>query len=75
MEIPSKICFYEADIRAKVTRNPTSKSMSEVNTKLESVHMDLWGPFPDILLQKKNGYMWTTTDQATGRLWTQFCRV
>lgn len=45
--------------------------MSEVTLKLERVHMDLWGPSPDISLQG-NRYMWTATDQATGGVWTDF---
>ena len=68
---PSKICFCEACIGAKITRNPSKKPISAVTEKLERVHMDLWGPAPDISLQG-NRYMWTATDQATGRVWTEF---
>ena len=68
---PTKICFCESCISAKITRNPSSKPMSEVTTKMGRVHMDLWGPSPDISLEG-NRYMWTATDQATGRVWTEF---
>ncbi len=39
---PTKICFCESFISAKITRNPSTKPMSEVTTKLGRVHMDLW---------------------------------
>ncbi len=68
---PTKICFCESCISAKITRNPSTKPMSEVTTKLGRVNMDLWGLLPDISLER-NRYIWTATDQATGRVWTEF---
>ncbi len=68
---PTKICFCESCISAKITRNLSTKPMSEVTTKLGRVNMDLWGPSPDISLEE-NRYMWTTTDQGTGRVQTEF---
>ena len=64
---PSKICFCEICIGAKITRNPSKKPISAMTEKLERVQMDLWAPTPDIFLQG-NRYMWTATDQATGRV-------
>ncbi len=37
----SKICFCEACIRAKITRNPSKKPISAMTEKLERVHIDL----------------------------------
>ena len=68
---PTKICFCESCICAKITIHPSMKPMSKVTTKLGRVHMDLWGPSPDISLEG-NCYMWTVTNQATGRVWTKF---
>ena len=53
---PTKICFCESCISAKITRNPSTKPMSEVTTKLGKVHMGFWGLFPNISL-KRNCYM------------------
>ena len=36
-----KICFYESYISAKITKNPSSKSMLLVTTWIGRVHMDL----------------------------------
>lgn len=68
---PSKACFCEPCVGAKITRQASKNSMSEVTLKLGRVHMDLWGPSADISLQG-NRYMWTATDQATGGVWTDF---
>lgn len=68
---PSKISFCKSYIGSKITWNPSREPMSKVTTKLGRVHMDLWGPSPDISLEK-NCYMWTATDQATSRVWTDF---
>ncbi len=38
---PTKICFCESCINAKITRNPSTKPMSQVTTKLGRMHMDL----------------------------------
>ncbi len=64
---PSKIWFCEACIEAKITRNSSKKPIPAVMEKLKRVYMDLWGPALDISLQG-NRYMWTATDQVTGRV-------
>ena len=38
---PTKICFCESCISAKITKNLSTKPMSEVTIKLSRVHMDL----------------------------------
>ena len=53
---PTKICFCESYISAKIMQNPSNKPISEVTTKMNRVYIDLWGPFPDISLEK-NCYM------------------
>lgn len=46
---PTKICFYESCMSAKITQNLTTKPMSEVITKLSRVHIDPREPSPDIV--------------------------
>ena len=45
--------------------------MSDAKRKLGRVHMDLWGPAPDISLQG-NKYMLIITDQNTKQVWTEY---
>ena len=49
---PSKICFCEACMGAKMTRNPSKKPISAATENLERVQMDLLGPSPNISLQE-----------------------
>ena len=69
---PSEICFYKANIEVKITRNPNKKPILTMTEKLERVHIDLWGPAPDISFQE-NWYMWIANNQATGQVWTEYC--
>ena len=48
---PSKICFCEVCIEAKITRISSEKPILPGTEKLERVHLDLWGPALDIFLQ------------------------
>lgn len=67
----TKVCFCELCINAKIMQNLNSKPMLKVTTKIVRVYIDLWGFFPDIFL-KKNCYICTATNQATGQVWTDF---
>ncbi len=68
---PSKICFCESCISSKIMRNPNTKSISEVTTKLSRVYIDLWGSFPNISLEG-NHYICIATDQAIRQVWMEF---
>ena len=46
--------------------------MFNVEEKLETVHMDLWGPVE--LSLRGMRYMLTITNQATGRVWVYSSR-
>lgn len=61
---PTKICFGKSCIGAKIMRNPSTKLMSEVTTKLGRIQIDFWESFPNISL-KINCYMWIATKKAT----------
>lgn len=58
---PTKICFYELYISIKIIRNLSIKAISKVTTKLGKVHIDFWGSFSNISLER-NCYIWTATD-------------
>ena len=58
---PTKICFYNSCISIKIMQNLSTKPISEVSTKLDRVHVDLWGPSSNIFL-KENRYRWTAID-------------
>lgn len=59
MEITCEACIY-----AKQFKNSSRQPIRYAKQKLGRVHMDLWGPAPNISLQG-NKYMLTITDQCT----------
>lgn len=61
----------EACIYAKQAKHISCKPIKDAKRKLGRVHIDLWGPAPDISLQG-NKYMLTITDQHTKQVWTEY---
>ncbi|KAI0991541.1 hypothetical protein K3495_g16646, partial [Podosphaera aphanis] len=68
---PLKHCFCEVCAISKITRKIERRPLPKATAKLEVLHIDLCGPFPEKSLLG-NYYMLTQTCQATGRTWLKF---